>query len=562
MIRCKLEKSVLSFKDDKSNTGLERVVALSNSLTAAQIATIDLKGQEKAIHEALSNPDTLASFVASKQSQGRDSGDKEYEELRRQLVQHAMMVGQSAPLLGSAHPRALALRSIGDTLKQRIADKDIAIAKSQLVAIEAQRVAAEEKESELREAVQKVLGRQLELTPTAAEYARLEADADRLQKQTDVLDQRIAEVNVNNSNSAPLNVHVLEPARASENPIKPRKTLTLAIALMAGWVLGIGFSLAREWHDSRLRTPDEILTVLGMPVVASVPKINKRLSAATRGQMVRFDARSPVAEAYRSVRTSIHLGVCGQAKTILLASPMEGDGKSTTASNLAIAFAQAGERTLVVDCDLREPVQHLIFESDGRIGLTNVMAGEVKLQDAIAPTETPGLYLLPCGPVPVNPSELLTSKKFARLMQALADNFDRIIIDSPPLMMFTDAHILAASADATLLVLRMNQSMRQLGSLAMDGLAKVGANVVGAVANDASAGRAYRKYGSSWQYVTRVDHYRGGAGNVNGNGHDNGNGNGNGHGNGDVAAAVREAARAKAAAALTINEPDWSADVL
>jgi Mrp family chromosome partitioning ATPase len=111
-------------------------------------------------------------------------------------------------------------------------------------------------------------------------------------------------------------------------------------------------------------------------------------------------------------------------------------------------------------------------------------------------------------------------------------------------MMFTDAHILAASADATLLVLRMNQSMRQLGSLAMDGLAKVGANVIGAVANDASAGKAYRKYGGSWQYATRADHFRGG-------------------GNGELvtAAPVNGNGRAKSAT-LTINEPDWSTDVL
>jgi hypothetical protein len=117
-------------------------------------------------------------------------------------------------------------------------------------------------------------------------------------------------------------------------------------------------------------------------------------------------------------------------------------------------------------------------------------------------------------------------------------------------MMFTDAHILAASADATLLVLRMNQSMRQLGSLAMDGLAKVGANVIGAVANDASAGKAYRKYGGSWQYAAREEHFRGG-GNGGGNGAVATAGYANGNGNG----------RAKSTA-LTINEPDWSTDVL
>src|SRR4029079_8558980 len=103
-----------------------------------------------------------------------------------------------------------------------------------------------------------------------------------------------------------------------------------------------------------------------------------------------------------------HLGAFRDAKTILMASPMSGEGKSTSASNLAIAFAQAGHRTLIVDCDMREPVQHLIFETDGAIGLSSVIAGEEKLRDAIQPTRIAGLYLLPCGPVPANPTELLS----------------------------------------------------------------------------------------------------------------------------------------------------------
>jgi capsular exopolysaccharide synthesis family protein len=181
---------------------------------------------------------------------------------------------------------------------------------------------------------------------------------------------------------------------------------------------------------------------------------------------------------------------------------MEGDGKSMTASNLAIAFAHAGERTLVIDCDLREPVQHLIFENEGRLGLTSVMAGEARLQDAVFASPVTGLYVLPCGPVPVNPSELLTSKRFGELMRALSQTFDRIVIDSPS-MQFTDTQILAAGADATLLVLRMNQSMRQIGMLALDALQKVGANVQGAVANDVAGPRRIQKYGGAWQYASR-----------------------------------------------------------
>jgi capsular exopolysaccharide synthesis family protein len=339
-------------------------------------------------------------------------------------------------------------------------------------------------------------------------------------------------------------VQLLEPARAGETPVKPNKPLVLGIGLMLGCVLGMGLAMLRDVQDCRVRRPEEILPLLGTPVLAMIPRINARLSPLTRGQIVRYDARSAVAEAYRSVRTALHLGTAGKAKTILIASPTEGDGKSITASNLAIAFAHAGERTLIIDCDLREPVQHLIFENDGRVGLSSVMAGEARLQDAIKGTHVTGLHVLACGPVPVNPSEMLTSKRFAQLMQALGATFDRIIIDSPPLMSFTDGQLLAAAADVTLLVLRMNQSMRQVGQMAMDALAKVGANVLGTVANDVASVRVSRKYGGAWQYAASNGRYLGVATNV----------------DRPVTGATGAMSKVKGET-LTISEPEWSTDV-
>ncbi len=540
ILNYKLDKGVLSFKDDKNNTALERVATLSSSLSSAEIATMDLRAQEKSVREAISNPESLRAFVSAMQSKGRDTGDREYDDLRHELMQQSIAIGQNNPMVGANHPRMQVLNSMGETLKKKIAEKDLQVAQAQMVMVQTQLSAAEEKEKEIRAAFRKQQDLALGLSPAANESAKLEADASRLQKQCDALDGRIAEVKVN-YDQAPGNVQVLEAARVAVKPVKPNKMLVLGAAMLMGWVLGIGFAMLRDWQDVRLRKPEEIRTLLGTPVVAMVPRINTKLSPVTRGQMVRLDPRSAVAEAYRSARTSLHLGISNKAKTILVASPMEGDGKSTTASNLAIAFAQAGERTLLIDCDLREPVQHLIFEAEGRVGLSSVIAGETTLQNAIVPTEVQGLHVLPCGPVPLNPSELLTSKRFERLMRSLGGSFDRIIIDSAPLMLFTDAQVLAASADVTLLVLRMNQSMRQLGMLAMDGLAKVGANVVGAVANDVAPPKGYRKYGGAWQYAMQGGRLGGGR-------------------SVEIRPVVREPGRI-GTEVLTISEPDWSSDV-
>jgi capsular exopolysaccharide synthesis family protein len=502
MQKYRKDNGVLSFGSDKANTALERTETLATSLTAAELASIELRAQYASTQAALANPASLSAFVEAQQFKSKDTGDHEFDDLRTQLAQYNLSLNSSAPFQGSTNPRVQALQSAIASLKARIAEKERQIAQAHLISVQTQLAAAEHKETELREALKAQTAQVLAISPQAAEFATFEAESTRLQKQAELLDGRIAEVNVNDIDAGSSDVQSLEQARVEAKPVKPNKLMALAAAVMVGWVLGIGLAMAREWQDARLRSPEEILTLLGTAVLATVPRINARLSPVARGQILYLDARSAIAESYRSVRTALHLGASREAKTILMASPMPGDGKSTTASNLAIAFAQAGHRTLLVDCDLREPVQHLIFETDAAIGLSNVVSGEEKLRDAVRPTRVAGLYLLPCGPVPSNPSELLAGKRFSQLMRALVETFDRIIIDSPPLMAVADARILAASADATVLVLRMNQSMRKFGIMAIDSLEKVGANVLGAVANDVPSNKTDNYYGGSWQYAS------------------------------------------------------------
>jgi capsular exopolysaccharide synthesis family protein len=280
---------------------------------------------------------------------------------------------------------------------------------------------------------------------------------------------------------------------------------------------------------------------------------------------VRVDPRSRAAEAYRTIRAAIDVTtalpspgapapVGRETPTILICSPTPGDGKSTTASNLAIALANAGHRTLLIDCDLVRPVQHMIFHADPAVGLAAVAAGEGKLADAVQPTVVPGLYVLPAGPLPPNPSDLLTGRRFALLMEALRSAFDRIVIDSPPLATSSDGMVLASSADATLLVVRLNQSLRDTATRAVDALQRSGANVLGVVANDVPPARAARRYTypglanadyADEPVVVRRQRRLTSRQHV-GNGNGNGNGSGNGH-----------AAATATSTAPVIIEPEW-----
>ena len=193
-----------------------------------------------------------------------------------------------------------------------------------------------------------------------------------------------------------------------------------------------------------------------------------------------------VSEAFRSIRTAIAFGAPkDRCKTLVITSPTAGDGKSTTAANLAIVTAQAGKKVLLIDADLRNPRLNTIFSlGDVRAGLSSLLTGHGTWDQAIQRSTVDGLDLLPCGARPRNPSEMLNSPMFSELLEMLAEKYDQIIIDSPPVMGLADARIIAASCDLTILVLRAGKSTRKLSTLAREGLAAVGAMVLGVIVND------------------------------------------------------------------------------
>ena len=571
LVQFKAVNGAVSFRDEKGNTTLDRLSALSAALTTAELETLDYRAQLTATSSILSDPEQIAAYVESQQMKGRDFGDKEYDDLRSQLEQYQVMLRTDLQIIGPSNIRAREIQSSIDLLQTKIAEKEKSIAQGQVAGLTVQLNAAEDREKHIRASLEEQRQTALAMNPLAAEYARLESDVERMQKQCDVLDSRIQEVSVNNLNAGALDVEVLDPAHADDKPIRPKKFLSLAIALLAGLLLGSGIVMVQEWRDKRLRTPDDITGLLGLPILGIVPRMPPELSRSQRGQLVHGDSMSEVAEAYRAIRTTIQFGAPAGSKTFLITSPTAGEGKSTCSSNLAIAFAQGGHRTLLIDGDLRRPVQHKLLHVEGGVGISDVMTGRAKLRDAICPTGVDDLYLLPCGTLPGKPAEMIESKRFAEVMRTLSSVFDRIVIDSPPVIAVTDARILAASADVTILVLRMHRSSRKLGEVAIETLHKVKATVLGAIANEVQTADGYGYYGNLRprisprrqllrKFGSAIGYEVGAAG---GNGHVNGDVNGHVNGNGNAA---RRPALSVAAAPLpaeiqAINDPDSPADV-
>jgi capsular exopolysaccharide synthesis family protein len=313
-------------------------------------------------------------------------------------------------------------------------------------------------------------------------YSLLLSEIDILQKQYDSILAQISEIASLVRFEGP-QIHVLQDARPATVPSSPQAAHVIGIALALGLMAGAGLSLLRDWTDQRLRSADEITAILGVPILGAVPSMARGRLA--RSHRLRFAPNSRESEAYRTIRTALLHGTSREhAVTILVTSPGPLEGKTTLVSNLATAMAYAGQRTLIVDADLRKPTQHRVFAANERgLGLADVLAGRASLDEAIRPTEVERLDVLPGGHDVANPSEMLSSPRFAESLDQLTHRYDRILVDSPPVGIVTDAQILATLCDLTLLVLRAEKTSRLLTQRARDALSTVGATVVGAVVN-------------------------------------------------------------------------------
>ena len=195
--------------------------------------------------------------------------------------------------------------------------------------------------------------------------------------------------------------------------------------------------------------------------------------------------KSPISEAYRSLRTNIQFTAADdQIQVIMVTSAGPGEGKSTTVSNLAVTYAQAEQKVLVMEADLRKPTVHKMFLQPNRIGISNVMLNQVTLNDIIRETDVPNLYVITSGPIPPNPSEILGSKKMAKAIAELREMFDIIIIDTPPVLALTDAQVVATNSDGVIMVIDSGKVKRDAAIKAKANLEHVNARMLGVVLNN------------------------------------------------------------------------------
>ncbi|MDQ6614703.1 MAG: polysaccharide biosynthesis tyrosine autokinase [Actinomycetota bacterium] len=323
--------------------------------------------------------------------------------------------------------------------------------------------------------------------------ATLGPQVSSLLQQQATFKQQLSQIQVQAAVSSG-DAQLASPATIPNGAVTPRPVRDLVLAILAGLMLGVGAAFALEYFDDSVKSRDDLdRAVAGTPNIGLIPQVPGWKDKSNPMLVTLSDPNSPAAEAYRALRTSLQfVSLDRPLRTVLITSPSAGEGKTTILSNLGVALAQVGQRVIITCCDLRRPRLHEFFGLDNSVGFTSALLGEVPVFAALQQVEgVPNLRILASGPLPVNPSELLSTERAAEVLAALQAEADIILIDSPPILPVTDAAVLTRLADATLLVVTVGSTTRRHVSEALEVLGRVEAPLLGTVLNNISSEGSY-----------------------------------------------------------------------
>lgn len=353
--------------------------------------------------------------------------------------------------------------------------------------------------NELDELVRRYEVRFNEMPKRTLDLARLQRIKEANEKLYLLVEEKYQEAQINEQ-STPGNVLIIDDARVPENPSKPNRKLIIAVGLVLGVGFGFGFAFIRNYFDNTVKTPEE-LQQKNISLLAWIPEmfVADKNRTPSSDFIVNKKSDSTASEAYRALRTRIrYSGVEGTIpKKLLVTSSSAGEGKTTTAVNLAGSFAQANQKVLLLDCDLRKPRVHKIFNHERFPGFIDYFFGQATFDELIRKTEQASLYYITGGTIPPNPAEILGSHKMEEFLKKLESHFDLIVIDSPPIIAVTDSEILAQMVDGVMLVVSAGVTEYDILFKSLDVLKMAKSQFLGTVLNKF----AYRPgYGSYYKY--------------------------------------------------------------
>ncbi|MCM2332401.1 MAG: polysaccharide biosynthesis tyrosine autokinase [Anaeromyxobacteraceae bacterium] len=332
------------------------------------------------------------------------------------------------------------------------------------------------------------------------DYLELKRTYDNNQRLYEMVLKRLKDASVTGMLQMS-NVRILDRAQAEEKPVSPRPVRNLALAILLGLFGGVGLAFLLEMLDTSITTREQVEERLGLPFLGIIPRIEQQVGGEELASelYVHVNPMSAPAECLRSVRANLlFMSPERPLRTILVTSSGPSEGKTTTAVSLAQIMADGGNRVLLVDADMRRPRVHTVFGISRGTGLSSLILGDGLLEDAVQPSSINNLWVLPCGPIPPNPSELLHTSNFNALLAELAARYDRVIIDSPPAGVVADAVVIATQVDGTVVIIKAGQTFRDAAARTVRALIDVKARILGAVLNDLDL--EDQRYGQYYQY--------------------------------------------------------------
>ncbi|MGE0884206.1 MAG: GumC family protein [Blastocatellales bacterium] len=471
--------------EDKGNITVDRTSELNRQLVEVQ--------NERRTAEALYN----RSREVTADEMPQVINDATVQSLTRELSRQKQ---ELANLSAKYQPNFPAVKQVQEQIKQL--DTQLLEQKAKIVKnIETQYQVARNREEDLKNALSQSKGEAIQQNREAAELGLLRQKLETNRKSYEDLLGRLQQAEVE-SEFRPSNIHIIQKAEIPIAPVKPNKMLNIGLSLFIGLALGVGLAFFVEYLNNTINTAEDVERIVQLPALGGIPSLQslaknkmlavgfgngKKSTALTQVNSELLSGHDPLssfAESYRALRTSLLLSSAEHApRTMLITSSHPAEGKTTIVANTAISLAQTGARVLVLDADMRRPRCHKILSVKNDTGLSTYLSRDIQVDKVIAPHDIPNLFVMPAGPVPPNPSELLSSVKLRILVSELQDRFDHIIIDSPPVIHVTDALIISPHVDGVVIVVKSNHTPREAVQRAKQALADVNAKIFGVVLN-------------------------------------------------------------------------------
>src|SRR5271169_2248617 len=473
------------------------------------LAESDRMQKEAVYRQTQSNdPVAIAAAIVS------DPAGMLLDKLREQQASLRIQIADLSTQFGPSYPK---IAQLNNQLKE--IDHELQVETNKAVDhLKGRYLGALQRENMLRDAFDKQKQEANRLNESAIEYSILKRDLDSNRTLYEGLLEKMKEAEVT-AGLRSNNFRIIDAARVPTYPSEPNIPRNLSFALVLGVITGVGLAFLLENMDNTVRTPEQAQAISGLASLGMIPLSSKSGTRGPHGKRLDLTApskevvetvtqvrpQSQMAESYRALRTSLLLSNLGAPpKVIMVTSARPQEGKTTTSINTAIVLAQKGVRVLLVDADLRRPSIHKTLGMGPRSGLSNVLTGSASVEQAITRTAIlPNLFVLTAGTPPPNPAELLASSNMRDVLAQLREQYDHIMIDTPPSLSVTDAVVLSPRADAVVLVIRSGQTTKQALRRSRDILTQVNAKVVGVLLNavDLSSPDYYYYYEYQGKYA-------------------------------------------------------------